>query len=67
MYDSDGSEEEGTMDRTQLVTIVAAILAKGNSEPDLVTAAKSAERLVQLIELEKNERTSKYTGKLPTV
>jgi len=47
------------MDRNQLVTIVAAIFAKGHSDAVLLTAARMAESLVKIVE------DGKQKGDLP--
>ncbi len=50
------------MDRIQLVTIVAAILAKGNSGQEFQDAAKAAEQLVDYIQSGKHKPPSKWDG-----
>ncbi len=50
------------MDRTQLVTIVSAILAKGISDKEFENAAKAAEQLAAYIQSGKHKPPSTWDG-----
>ena len=62
-----GQRQEEPMERTELVTIVAAILANGNSDADLLTAAKAAEKLTTMIQTGEHREPSTWDGKIKTV
>lgn len=55
------------MDKTQLITLVAAILAKDQSEESFFEAAKRAERLVHLIANNEHMPASNWDGNVKFV
>lgn len=62
-----GQRQEDPMERTELVTIVAAILANGNSDAEFLTAARAAEKLTTMIQTGKHLETSTWDGNVKTV
>jgi len=60
----EGERKQSIMDRTQLVTVVAAILTKGTSGQEILEAAKAAEALVDYIQSGQHKSSSDWDGKV---